>query len=230
MQVSFLTPEERQMFRATVLYRQDVENGFPEVRSGTVTALTDANGKEIRQEELDKLPEETFDLSGFCASRTHSIRFAKYALLVRKHVSHGIKFETTPQAAMGLEPGEYFRVVSEATHTSRFNTGSIAPDGTVFARTALADGNYSVFHWEPGKTTVQESTMTVKSGKAKQAKFFGTVFSIKNTTTTNRMYKVETLSYAEEGLVELSGSEVPLDDQGRLRILEWGNADFSIRG
>ena len=230
MQVSFLTPEERQMFRATVLYRQDVENGFPEVRSVAVTALTDANGKEIRQEKLNKLPEETFDLSGFCASRNHSIRFAKYALLVRKHVSHGIKFETTPQAAMGLEPGEYFRVVSEATHTSRFNTGSIAPDGTVFARSALANGNYSVFHWEPGKTTVQESTMTVKNGKATQAKFFGTVFSIKNTTTTNRMYKVETLSYAEDGLVELSGSEVPLDNQGRLRILEWDNADFSIRG
>ena len=230
MQVSFLTPEERQMFRATVLYREDVENGFPEVRSVTVTSTKDVNGKEIRQNQLDKLPEETFDLSGFCASRRHAIRFAKFALLVRKHVSHGIKFETTPQAAMGLEPGEYFRVVSEATHTSRFNTGSIAPDGTVFARTALANGNYSVYHWEPGKTTVQESTMTVRNGKAVEAKFFGTVFSIKNTTTTNRMYKVETLSYAEEGLVELSGSEVPLDNSGKLRILEWDNEDFSISG
>ena len=32
------------------------------------------------------------------------MNFAKFALLVRLHVTHGIKFETTPQAALGLEP------------------------------------------------------------------------------------------------------------------------------
>ena len=230
MQVSFLTPEERQMFKGTVLFRQDTDNGFPEVLSVTVVSTKDNNDKEIDQKDLDKLPEETFDLSGFCASRSHAIRFAKYALLVRKHVSHGIKFETTPQAAMGLMPGDYFRVVSEATHTSRFNTGSIAPDGTIFARSTLSDGNHNIFHWEPGSTQVKESVMRVASGKAVNKKFFGTVFSIKNTTTTKRMYKVETISYSEDGLIELSGSEAPLDNSGRLRILEWDNQDFSIRG
>ena len=230
MQVSFLTPEERQMFTATALYRDDIDNGFPEIRSVTVTATVDADGRRIDPRELDKLPEETFDMSGFCKSRDHAIKFAKYALLVRKHVSHGIKFETTPQAAMGLEPGDYFFLVSEATHTSRFNTGSVAPDGTIFARENRPDGNYPVLHWEPGKTTVQQSTMTIRSMKAVQAKFFGGVFCIRNTTTTKRMYKVETLSYAEEGLVEVSGSETPLSNTGRLRILEWGNGDFSING
>ena len=230
MQVSFLTPEERQMFKATALYRFDVDNGFPEVRSVTVIATKDANGRPISPGELDKLPEETFDMSGFCKSRDHAINFAKYALLVRKHVSHGIKFETTPQAAMGLEPGDYFFLVSEATHTSRFNTGSVAPDGTIFARENRPNGNYSVLHWEPGKTTVQESTMTIRNMKAVQSKFFGQVFSIKNSTTTKRMYKVETLSYADDGLVEVSGSETPLSSSGKLRILEWDNRDFSIYG
>ena len=230
MQVSFLTPEERQMFKATALYRFDVDNGFPEVRSVTVIATKDANGRPISPGELDKLPEETFDMSGFCKSRNHAIKFAKYALLVRKHVSHGIKFETTPQAAMGLEPGDYFFLVSEATHTSRFNTGSVAPDGTIFARENRPNGNYSVLHWEPGKTTVQESTMTIQNMKAVQSKFFGQVFSIKNSTTTKRMYKVETLSYADDGLVEVSGSETPLSSSGKLRILEWDNRDFSIYG
>lgn len=230
MQVSFLTPEERQMFKATALYRQDIDNGFPEVRSVTVTATTDPDGRRISQGELDKLPEETFDMSGFCKSRDHAIKFAKYALNVRKFVSHGIKFETTPQAAMGLEPGDYFFLASEATHTSRFNTGSVAPDGTIFARENRPDGNYAVLHWEPGKTTVQQSTMTIRNMKAVQAKFFGGVFCIRNSTTTKRMYKVETLSYADDGLVEVSGSETPLSNSGTLRILEWGNGDFSIDG
>ena len=230
MQVSFLTPEERQMFKAVVLYRNDIDNGFPETRAVTVVSTLDANGNQIKQKDLDKLPEETFNMSGFCKSRNHAIKFAKYALLVRKHVSHGLKFETTPQAAMGLEPGDYFFLVSEATHTSRFNTGSVAPDGTIFARENRPDGNYAVLHWEPGKTTVQQSTMTIRNMKAVQAKFFGGVFCIKNSTTTKRMYKVETLSYADEGLVEVSGSEVPLNNDGTLRILEWGNGGFTIDG
>ena len=230
MQVTFLTPEERQMFKATVLYRHDITNGFPEVRSVTVRADKDADNRSIPQNQLDQLPEESFDMSGFCKSRDHAIKFAKYALNIRKFVSHGIKFETTPQAAMGLEPGDYFFVVSEATHTSRFNTGSVAPDGTIFARENRADGNYQVMHWEPGKTTVQQSTMTIRNMKAVQSKFFGQVFSIRNSTTTKRMYKVETLQYADDGLVELSGSEVPLSNSGKLRILEWNNKDFLIDG
>lgn len=62
MQVSFLTPEERQMFIATALYRDDIDNGFPEIRSVTVTATVDADGRRIDPRELDKLPEETFDI------------------------------------------------------------------------------------------------------------------------------------------------------------------------
>ena len=66
--------------------------------------------------------------------------------------------------------------------------------------------------------------------KAVQAKFFGGVFCIRNSTTTKRMYKIESLSYADDGLVEVSGSETPLSNTGKLRILEWGNGDFSING
>lgn len=230
MQVSFLTPEERQMFRATVLYRKDIENGFPEVRTVTVVSTVNAAGKQVSPSKRAALPEETFDMSGFCESRKHAINFAKFALLVRLHVTHGIKFETTPQAALGLEPGDYFRVVSEATHTSRFKTGSVAPDGTIVCNGNLADGTYEVFSWKPGKTKVQNAKMKVKNGKATEASFYGTVFSIRNSTTTDRMYKVESLSYSEEGLVELSGSEVPLNDDSTLKILDWENGNFQISG
>lgn len=220
MKVSFLTPEERQMFRATVVYREDVVNGFGEKHSVTLAL---AEGTTDQQEAL---PEETFDMSGFCKSREHARKFAKQALLVRRYVDHGLRFETTPQAAMALEPGEYFRVVSEATHTSRFQTGSIGPTGTIVSKDSLADGSYSVYFWKPGTTVVNSTTLTVSNGQAVGAALRGTVFSIANSTTENRVYKVETLQYAEDGLVEISGSFVPLRDDDKFQVLDWDESNF----
>ena len=220
MKVSFLTPEERQMFKATVIYREDVVNGFGEKQSVTLVF------SEGTDKEQDALPEETFDLSGFCKSRSHARKFAKQALLVRRYVDHGLRFETTPQAAMALEPGEYFRVVSEATHTSRFQTGSIGPTGTIVSKNGLADGSYSVYFWKPGTTVVNSTTLTVSNGEAVGASLRGTVFSIKNSTTEDRVYKVETLQYSEDGLVEISGSFVPLRDNGKFRVLDWDESNF----
>lgn len=221
MKVSFLTPEERQMFKATVIYREDVTNGFSQNKTVTLT-LNDRS-----QAQQDALPEETFDLSGFCKSREHARKFAKQALLIRRHVDHGLRFETTPQAAMALQPGEYFRVVSEATHTSRFQTGSIGPDGTIIAKDSLANGNYTVYYWKPGRTVVSSTTLTVRNGKAVGATLRQTVFSIKNSTTQDRVYKVETLQYAEDGLVEISGSFVPLRSNGKLQVLDWDESNFT---
>ena len=39
--------------------------------------------------------------------------FLRYAQNLHKVVDHAIKFETTPQSAMSLEPGDYFRVASQ---------------------------------------------------------------------------------------------------------------------
>ena len=43
-----------------------------------------------------------------------------------------------------------------------------------------------------------------------------------------RVYKCESLSYAEDGLVEVSGSASPLNDKGQLLLLDWqeNDADF----
>ena len=49
-------------------------------------------------------------MSGFCTTQDHAEFFARYALMVRRYVDHNIQFQTTPQAGMGLAPGEYFRV------------------------------------------------------------------------------------------------------------------------
>lgn len=215
LQVSFLNPEERQLFKAVCLWRQDTVNGFPQTRTLEIRLAAGSAAD----------PEEVFDMSGFCTSEEHARKFAKFALKTRKEVDHGIKFETTPQAAMGLNPGDYFRVVSEATHTSRFDNGSVSSDGAISSK-GLSDGTYDIYYWKPGMTGVLEGDMLVRNNRTPEGAYFGAVFTLKNSTTTDRVYKVESLSYAEDGLVEVAGSHVPLTSSGTLEVLNWASNQF----
>jgi hypothetical protein len=216
LQVSFLDPEERQLFKAVVLWRQDTENGFPQTRTLEISLKAGLPGD----------PEEVFDLSGFCTSEEHATKFAKFALKTRQEVDHGVRFETTPQAALNLEPGDYFRLVSEATHTSRLLNGSIGGDGTIQSL-ELSNGNKNIFFYKPGTDGVQQETLRVQNGKTTQGNLFGTVFSIRTSAQTDRVYKVESLSYAEDGLIEVAGSNVPLTSSGTLKVLDWQNNQFT---
>jgi hypothetical protein len=218
MKVTWLSPEERRLFKATCLWRQDTNNGFPETKVLSVR-LSDQQGG------TDGDPEETFDMSGWCTTQKHAYTFARYALKLRQLVDHSVTFETTPQAAMNLAPGEYFRLVSEVTHTSRFNNGSIGPDGAIQS-TDVLNGSYAILYWEPGTVGVKSTTLEATNGRTTQTALFGKVFTINNTTTVNRVYKVETLSYGEDGLVEITASHVPLTSTGSLAILDWNDDMF----
>lgn len=218
MQVSFLSPEERQLFQAVCLWRQDTENGFPETRTYKARFSAASSGSEAD-------PVETFDMSGFCTSEAHARSFALFALKTRKEIDHGVKFETTPQSAMALMPGEYFRLVSEATHTTRFKNGSVSADGTIVSLD-LPNGTIAVYYWQPGTTEVREGNLTVSNGRTNQSAFYGTVFTVKTTAQTDRVYKVESLTYAEDGLVEIAGSYVPLTSSGTLEVLNWSGSQF----
>lgn len=221
LQVTFLSTEERQLFRGTALWRQEKTNGFPETRVVSMRLANHLGGS-------DDDPEEIFDMSGFCTSQGHASTFLKYALKTRQLVDHGLKFETTPQAAMSLAPGEYFRLVSESTHTSRFQNGLITDDGTVQTVDGSSISNAPILYWRPGTTTVLEATLTVQNGRTSQTSLFGTVFALRNSTTISRVYKVESLSYAEDGLVEVAGSYTPLTASGALAVLDWGASDFVV--
>lgn len=234
LKVSFLSAEERQIFQARALYRRETANGFPERKVLNLRlAHEQSNSDYMGGSEQD--PKETFDLTDFCTSETHAETFLKYALRVRQLVDHGVTFETTPQAAMFLAPGEYFRLYSESTHTSRFENGSISSDGTVqsIGEDILTD--VEIYYWRPGvdPTTdkvmdeVAEAKLTVVDGKTTDANLFNSVFTVKQTNKSDRVYKVESLSYGEEGLIEIAGSHVPLTNSGSLAILEWTASDFT---
>ena len=215
LQVSFLSPEERQLFKAVVMYRQEVPNRFAETKTITVQLNRETPYGSV-------LPVERFDLSGFCTSRDHARRFARYAIKTRQLVDHGLTFKTSPQNCVGLIPGDYFRLVSEVSHTSRFSNGAITDTGEVVTREPITSAT-DIYYWKPGSTQVLEGVLhpTVVS----QA-YWGSLFTRRNATTENRVYKVESISYTDEGLVEIAGSFVPLTSSGSLAVLDW----FMVEG
>ena len=78
---------------------------------------------------------------------------------------------------------------------------------------------------EAGSQSTDTGTLNISQGKTTQTAFFGTLYKVVESENT-RVYKVETLSYSEEGLVSVSGSFVPLTDEGTLAILDWSEDDF----
>lgn len=221
LQVTWRTPEERQLFKAVVRYRQEKLNGFAEERLFSVR-FSDAQGGS------DNDPEEEFDLTNFCTQAAHAQTFARYALALRKLVDHSVQFETTPASAVNLEPGQHLRLVSEATHTSRFNNGAINTDGLIISTSTLADGSHDVLYWEPGTVGVQTGVLVVAGGICQTDAIKGKVFTLANTTTTSRVYKVETLELSDEGFVVITASYEPVTAAMGLATLSFTDSDFVL--
>ena len=216
MTVSFLEPEERQRFQASVLYRIEQKNNFP-VTATKIVRLTAGSSAD---------PIEQFDLTQFCTSAKHAELFAMYALANRVHITHGIKFETTPTAAANLEPGDYIRIATTVTHIAPSRSGSIDNDGYIQSSSQIGSGSIPVIYWKPGTASVQTTTLSFsadRSGvpKTSQANLFGALWCEEVTTAQKIIYKIETISFADDGLVEVSASEAPTEEDGTLKTVDW---------
>ena len=220
LKVSFLSPEERQNFIGTVYFRKEVPNGFPETQSKTFCVATG------NTEVEEKFPVEVFDMSDFCTNAEHAQEFLKHALMIRAKVDHGINFETTPQAALGLKPGDYIRFISEATHTTRFENGVISLTGIVQSVGNKSLNNVNIYHWKPGTEFVGEAVLNVINGKATDAGLYGSVFTVKQTTESNRLYKIESMTYTDEGFIQVAGSHAPLLSDGTLATINHNTDNF----
>ena len=222
---TFLSPQERQLFTAEVKYREEPEaNGFPNQRSMRVRLSAEQGG-------YFRDPVEVFDLSQFCTSREHALTFAKYALRIRQTVDHAVTFETTPDAAYNLAPGDYIRVAVTVQHqerdkgyTQRLTTGSISEEGVVQS-TGSAANNQDVYYWTPGTTEVSEGKLQIDGGRETVLK--GVLFTRKRPQNEARVYKIESIAFSEESFVEISATYVPLRRK-KILALDWSNDDFVV--
>jgi len=221
LQVNFLSSEERRLFQAVVSYREEVLNGFSSQQTIRVR-LGDAYGG------ADTDPEEAFDLTDFCTNPAQALTFAKHALLLRKEIDHSITFETVPGAAASLTPGSYIKLISEATHTSRFNNGSIDGEGNITSTTDIGDGTHQILYWMPGETEVKESSLEVVGKKTGNPALFNVVFTVVTTSVEKRVYKTETITLTEEGFVQVTATHQPIADNGGLATIQFDPTHFVV--
>ena len=235
IKITFLTPEERKMFKATVIHRDDQVNqstrigGFPENVAKTYAYNPTGEAITTFMPKAEKLPEEVFDLSNWCTSETHAKLFAAIALSIRKEVDHGIVFQTPPSSVFGLVAGDYIRVLTEATHTSRFNNGSIDENGVVISRSTIS-GSINVYAWSPGTLDgIESKTFSVNSNGVNSAGLKNKLFAQVDTTEEDRIYKVESITYGEEGFIQIAASHAPLIND-KLAVLHNANPNSAVNG
>ena len=215
LQVAFLSPEDRQTFKANVIYRDEKENGFPENKSIVIRF----HGTEYVDDPL-----ETFDLSGFCTSEKHAIDFGRYILATRKFVDHTITFKTAPHFVNGVKPGDYIRVFSTTQHVQRFNNGAILDDGTIVSKDTIS-GSKTFYYWNPSEEVVREATENFSNPLP--ATYRGSLFTIKESEASDQCYKVESMTFGEDGLIELSGSYAELDGNKLAMLQRWDDTNVN---
>ena len=223
LNVSFFPPVDRQTFQANILYRAEKLNGFTETKSVIVRLAGREND-----------PVETFDLSGFCTNERHAKDFGKYIVSTKEKTTHLITFKTAPHYVEGLKPGDYIRMYSTTQHTDRFKNGAILEGGKVVSKDTITGSN-DIYYWNSSESQVLFQSSVNFDSPSALATFAGSLFTIRTTNKTNQCYKVESITFGDDGLIELAGTHVPLIDIGngqdaRLAILDgWsteGRFDF----
>ena len=176
-------------------------------------------------------------MTQFCTSREHAIKFAKVALRLRQTIDHSVSFETTPDAAHTLAPGDYIRVGVSIQHqervegyTERLRTGSVAPDGTLQYNQLMPENatGVDVYYWKPGFEEVRKGQMTIENGVVTNSGMHGSLFTRIRTNSQARVYKIESIAFSEESFVEITGSYAPLTADNKMRVLDWDDDDFVI--
>ena len=223
MNVSFIPLEDRKTHKANIIYRLEKENGFPENKS----ILISLNGSEYKDDQI-----ETYDLSGHCCNEKAAITFGCYMLALRKYLDHTITFKTSPNYINGVRPGDYIRIFSTTQHVQRFNNGAILEDGSVVCKDldSLKSTLQDFFWWNATQSEVQLATSVDFSVPLPEI-YRGSLFTIKETSESNQCYKVESITFGDDGLVELSCSSSDLDSDGKLVILQkWSDTIDPVSG
>jgi hypothetical protein len=195
--VEYLSTEERKDFQAVMRYRTATRNQFPEEKT-LVVRFPGSEAATI----------ETFDMTQYCTSRDHAFLVAKYFLSLRRRVTHTVRFRTTPYG-ISLAPGDYIRVITEASPYSAANNGVVDGNLNITSVTPLADGVYTVSYWNADFDDIKTENMTVASGKAVETKYANSIFTLVDASVSSGTYMVEQLTLSEEGLVDIVAVEFP---------------------
>lgn len=207
-EMRYLSLDERKPMKVALRYRVEHPNRFPQERTVVVSYNNSLS--------WSNAPIEEFSYTHI-TSQEHAELAAKYFLSVRRNITHTVSFKTTPYG-LSLAPGDYIRVVTEANiYDPTTNNGTIlgdGPNGTIISVEPLADGTYDVYLWERRTSDVQETILVVQNGTAFNRS--NAIFALRNNTTREQAYVVESLQLDEDGLVQIVASHFPVTGNNSL--------------
>jgi len=206
LQVQYIDAAQRANFRALVTWRVTVENDLPTQASALVDWADIPEGSR-------STTQQAFDLTDFCTNRAQALRTARFLLSIRRRVTHTVSFKTVPDA-LGIQPGSYIRVITEATTYSATNNGGITDAGTLVSVTSIASGSYDALIYNPTTGAVTEQRITIQNNAVTESALRGCLFTLLSLQTNASVYQVEQLTLDEDGLVNVSAVEVPVDSTG----------------
>jgi hypothetical protein len=206
LQVQYIDAAQRANFRALVTWRVTVENDLPTQASALVDWADIPEGSR-------STTQQAFDLTDFCTNRAQALKTARFLLSIRRRVTHTVSFKTVPDA-LGIQPGSYIRVITEATTYSATNNGGITDAGTLVSVTSIANGSYDALIYNPTTSAVTEQRITIQNNAVIETPLRGCLFTLLSLQTSASVYQVEQLTLDEDGLVNISAVEVPVDSAG----------------
>ena len=81
-------------------------------------------------------------------------------------------------------------------------------------------GSINAYVWSPGSLGgIEEKSFSVDSNGANSAGLKNKLFAQVDTTSEDRVYKVESITYGEDGLIQVAASHVPLTSDDKLAVL-----------
>ena len=157
----------------------------------------------------DTAPVVQLDLSNFCTSPRQAADRAYYECLLRRYVTHAVTFKTTPQEAT-IQAGSIIRVGMETLTYEQPLNGAITEEGLVTSWPELENGRHSILVWDGN--SLQEAKLKVQNGKTKQ--FLGCVFCLQKKKQETESYKVQSVSFDNDGNVEIEAINWCVDKDG----------------
>ena len=222
-QLSFIDDQDRIPPRISVIWREERET------SGTVSRGLFPVSREVTVREAtspEDAPLEKIDLSEYCTSERHAIDRAKWECLTRRLLTHTVTFKTTPTQA-SVDIGSVFKVGMETINYDQPQNGAVAANGEVTAWPPIDDGTYNVLLYNGG-TSINETTLTVANGKSTEV---NSVFCLRDAISQTQSYKTQSVSFDEDGNIDIVGTYFPTTVNGVAQIVEdFDDANFVIEG
>jgi len=207
LEFAYADVQDRVPIRVSVKWRQEKESSNIEAR-GLFPVLREVTVRETGVDE--NAPLEEIDISDYCTSQDHAIDRAKWELRRRRYATHSIRFVTTPSEA-SLDIGSVFKLGIETVTYNQPANGAIADDGTVTSWPELADGTYTALFWDGTTTDIEQIQLQIAGGKTSKS---NGVFCIKNSTTDAQTYKTQSITFDQDGNIEVEATYFPTDSTG----------------